>query len=249
MFTVTKFSKWLRWERLAVVLAGAVGCSLAAWAQDAPPDTAELTEATQRWLNEAVAHASASTDVTLRMQVSLGQLDTRLRLAPCRKIDFHIPVGMRLWGKTRLGIRCLEGVTKWNVFLPITIHAYGPAWVLRDPVASGAVLSANDAIQAEVDWAEEASPVLAQLAQWVGQITTRPLLSGQTLRQSMVKPAQVFQAGAQVRVLAQGVGFQVSADGQALSAGVVGQLARIKMDNGRIMSGLVLDSRTVKVDM
>ena len=65
----------------------------------------------------------------------------------------------------------------------------------------------------------------------------------------MVKPAQVFQAGAQVRVVAQGPGFQISSDAQALSAGVVGQLARVKMENGRIMSGLVLDTRTVRLEM
>jgi flagella basal body P-ring formation protein FlgA len=65
----------------------------------------------------------------------------------------------------------------------------------------------------------------------------------------MVKPAQVFQAGAQVRVVAQGPGFQVSSDAQALSAGVVGQIARVRMENGRVSSGIVLDMRTVKIEL
>jgi flagella basal body P-ring formation protein FlgA len=69
------------------------------------------------------------------------------------------------------------------------------------------------------------------------------------LRQGVVKPAQVFQAGAQVRVVARGVGFQVVSDGQALSAGVIGQIARIRMDNGRIMTGVVTDGRTVSLDI
>ena len=75
------------------------------------------------------------------------------------------------------------------------------------------------------------------------------LTTGQTLRQGMVKPAQVFQAGASVRVVAQGPGFQVSSDAQALSAGVVGQMARVRMENGRVSSGVVLDMRTVKIDL
>jgi flagellar basal body P-ring formation protein FlgA len=50
-------------------------------------------------------------------------------------------------------------------------------------------------------------------------------------------------------VVAQGPGFQVASDGQAVSAGVVGQIARVRMDNGRVMSGTVLDTRTVKVDL
>jgi flagella basal body P-ring formation protein FlgA len=65
----------------------------------------------------------------------------------------------------------------------------------------------------------------------------------------MVRPAQVFQAGSQVRVVAQGVGFQIAADGQALTPGVVGQSARVRMDNGRVASGLVLDVKTVRIDL
>lgn len=91
--------------------------------------------------------------------------------------------------------------------------------------------------------------MLADRTLWVGQTATRLLSTGQTLRQGMVKPAQVFQAGASVRVLAQGAGFQVSSQAQALSAGVVGQLARVRMENGRVASGVVLDMRTVKIEL
>jgi flagella basal body P-ring formation protein FlgA len=65
----------------------------------------------------------------------------------------------------------------------------------------------------------------------------------------MVRPAQVFQAGTQVRVIARGTGFEVSSDAQALSGGFVGQVARVRMENGRIASGVVLDARTVKIEL
>jgi len=80
-------------------------------------------------------------------------------------------------------------------------------------------------------------------------VATRGLVTGQVLRQGMFRPAQVFQAGAQVRVVAQGAGFHITSDGQALSVGVIVQSARVKMENGRIMSGVVLDTRTVKIDI
>ena len=104
-------------------------------------------------------------------------------------------------------------------------------------------------VQAEVDWAEEANSVLLAPSLWQGHMSTRVLNTGQTLRQGMVKPAQVFQAGAMVRLVAQGKGFQVSSEGQALSAGVVGQQARVRLDNGKVSSGTVVDSRTVKIDL
>ena len=91
--------------------------------------------------------------------------------------------------------------------------------------------------------------MLAQSADWLGLVATRALGTGQTLRQSMVRAPQVFQAGSLVRVLAQGGGFQVSADAQAVSAGVVGQPAKVRMDNGRVLTGTVVDARTVKIDL
>ncbi len=100
-----------------------------------------------------------------------------------------------------------------------------------------------------VDWAELNSPVIATQTDWVGLTATRTLTTGQVLRQDMVKAAQVFQAGAQVRVLAYGAGFEIATSAQAVSAGVLGQMARVRMDNGRILAGLVLDSRTVRMTL
>lgn len=209
----------------------------------------EFFSTTQAWLNNAVASARSAGGNALRMEVSVGELDSRLRLAPCARVEPYIPVGSRLWGKTRLGVRCLDGAIKWNVFLPVTVKAFGNAWVIKGDVAAGAMLTENDAMLAEVDWAEEASPIASNPAQWLGQVASRALTTGLPLRQSMIRPAQVFQAGAQVRVVAQGTGFQVVSDGQALSAGVIGQPARVKLDSGRIMSGVVLDNRTVKLEI
>jgi flagella basal body P-ring formation protein FlgA len=179
----------------------------------------------------------------------LGEPDSRLRLAPCARVEPFVPPGTRLWGKTRLGLRCAEGVSRWSIFLPLTVKAFGPAWVVRGELAAGTVLNVGDAMQAEVDWAQEPSPILATPAQWLGQVAVRTLGTGQALRQALLRPAQVFQAGSQVRVLAQGAGFQIVADGLALSAGVIGQSARVRMDNGRVMSGLVSDHKTVQLDL
>lgn len=209
----------------------------------------EFIEATQRWLDNAVSNVRPAGAAPLRMEVAVGELDSRLRLAPCARVEPYIPVGTRLWGKTRLGLRCMDGSVKWNVFLPVTIKAYGMAWVIKGDVAQGAVLTEADAIEAEVDWAEEASPIVISPSQWAGQVASRALTTGQALRQGMIKPAQVFQAGTQVRVVAQGPGFQITSDGQALSVGIVGQPARVRMDGGRVMTGIVLDSRTVKLEI
>jgi flagella basal body P-ring formation protein FlgA len=219
-------------------------CLPPAWSQDDATATAALAS-TRQWLDTALRERPQREAGALRMEVVVGQLDSRLRLAACNRIEPYLPVNSRLWGRSQVGLRCLEGAAKWNVFLPVTVKAWGPAWVLKSHLAPGITLRESDAMQAEVDWAADNSPVLAEPAQWVGQTTQYPLAAGQTLRQSMVRAAQAFPAGATVRIVAQGPGFQISSQGQAQSAGVVGQSARVKTDSGNVVVGTVLDSYTV----
>ncbi|MEY4737088.1 MAG: flagellar basal body P-ring formation protein FlgA [Pseudomonadota bacterium] len=200
------------------------------------------------WARQA-ASAALQAGSGLRLEVSVGGLDGRLRLAPCANVEPYSPPGSRLWGKTRVALRCVDGMARWNVSMPATVKAFGPAWVVKTPVMPGGVVSAADVVQAEVDWAEESQAVLAETRAWLGQVAARQLNTGQTLRQGMVRAPQVFMAGAQVRLVAQGQGFQVSSDAQALTAGVVGQPARVRLDNGRVTSGMVLDARTVKIEL
>jgi len=131
--------------------------------------------------------------------------------------------------------------------MPITVKAMGPAWVIKGQVAPGATLVASDAMAKEVDWAENNGAVVANQNDWVGKTATRMLSAGQAVRQDMIKSAQVFSTGAQVRVVAVGVGFEIATRAQALSAGVVGQNAMVRMDNGQVVTGTVSDERTVRI--
>ena len=219
-----------------------------AWAESVASE-AQLPALAQRWVDQALATQATRMEQPLRLQGAVGALDGRLHLSACARVEAYLPPGARLWGSSRVGLRCLEGPTRWNVSIPVTVKATGMAWVLRRDVAPGTTLEAADLMPAEVDWAADASPVLSGRESWQGQVASRALSTGQTLRQSMVRAAQVFQAGTQIRVLVRGGGFQVSGVGEAVSPGVVGQLARVRMDGGRVMSGTVLDARTVLMEI
>lgn len=210
----------------------------------APADN-DLYAVAKSWLDQSLSQLRG--DLPLRMEVEVGQLDRRLTLAPCQQVQPYLPPNVRLWGRARLGLRCVQGAIKWNVFLPITVKAWGPAWVIKSQVTPGTTLEATDAMAKEVDWAESYSSIVANQEDWVGKAATRLLSAGQALRQEMVKDAQVFQSGAQVRVVAVGVGFEIVGRAQALTAGVVGQSAKVRMDNGQVVSGTVSDPQTVRL--
>ncbi len=241
---------WKSTQRMVVSAAVglfAVACGGTAFAQGG--ENTHYQQVAQKWLLKELPTVLGADGSALRMEAVVGDMDRRLKLAPCDKVESYLPFGARLWGKTQVGLRCVEGPVRWSVTMPVLINAYGPAWVVKGQVGAGVVMTDADVVQSEVNWAEDTNPVLGEREAWVGQVATRNLVTGQTLRLGMVKPAQVFQAGAPVRVVAQGIGFQISSDAQALSPGVVGQSARVRMENGRVTMGVVLDGRTVQIDL
>ncbi|MDF3823259.1 flagellar basal body P-ring formation chaperone FlgA [Leptospira sp. 96542] len=200
---------------------------------------ADLPYVAQHWLERnlpALSARESERGAQVRLQAQPGRLDGRLRLAPCAEVEVYTP--SRLWGNSHLGMRCIQGATRWSVSMPVQVQVMGLAWVLRTNVPAGQAITNQDLERREVDWAEDSSPVLATDG-WDGQVTARSLRAGQTLRQNMLRAARVFNSGTQVRVLVQGSGFQVSAQGRALSVGVVGQMTQVRMDNGRISIGRI----------
>ncbi len=182
-----------------------------------------------------------------RLEVSVGQLDPRLRLAPCARVEPYLPEGMRLWGKARIGLRCTQGPTRWNVYLPITVKAFGPGLVVSGNVAGGSVLSESDLTPGEVDLAEAGSTAVTDMRLAVGRAASQTLKPGQSLRQSHLRPRQWFAAGETVTVLALGPGFSVSGEGQALNNGVEGQPVRVRTESGRVLTGLAVGERRVEL--
>jgi flagella basal body P-ring formation protein FlgA len=210
--------------------------------------TDELEKTAREWLQPALDAAIPKDEaLPLRTEVVMGALDTRLRLAPCAKVEPHLPAGSRLWGRSRIGLRCVEGPSRWNVYVPVTIKAFGPAWVIKRPVDAGATLTQEDAELVEVDWAASPATVLARPEMWIGQETAFALTPGLTIRQNMVRPSKAFAAGDQVRVNSSGTGFSISVTGLALTAGLVGQSARIRLPGGRVVTGLVQEDQTVEM--
>lgn len=209
----------------------------------------QWTAQAQSWLNEQLRNVDPSTPNSprLRPEVEFGELDSRLRLAPCLQVTPYLPAGTRLWGRSRIGLRCDDGPVRWNVFLPVTVRVWGPAWVIRKPLAPDTTLNLEDAELAEVDWTESTASVLARTQDWVGSQTSRALMPGQALRQGMVRPPQAFSAGSQVKVTIQGAGFSMAATGEALTHGFLGQSARVRMPNRKVISGIVRDAETVEV--
>lgn len=224
---------------LAVALALAAMAALAlpgmrASAAPGPMIDAEFTERLQQLALSQAPQASAGAQPP-RVVVELGQLDPRLRLAPCQRVEPRLPPG-RLWGRTRIGLRCVEGQVHWQVWLPLTVRVFAPALVAAAGLPAGTVLSSADLQTAEVDWAADAQAPLAQAATLVGRTLARTLQAGQPVYGRDLRQQQWFAAGETVQVLARGAGFTVAAEAVALGPGLEGQSVRLRIESGRVIS-------------
>lgn len=256
-------------QALPAFLAGALMAvwMMFGWLDVAQAQTVRIAPAAQTSISEPGGSGLGALDATLeqrlealamagarqvapnqaRVDVELGRLDPRLRLAPCAQIQPYLPPGSRMWGKTRLGLRCVAGVTKWNVTLPLTIKVFGQAYVAGSDLPAGTVLTQEHLRLAEVDIAGDAGAIYTQADAWMGRSLSRPMVAGEALRSSDLKLRHWVQPGDRVQVMATGDGYAIAGEGQAMGVGLEGQDVRVRFDNGRMVTGRTIGERRVEV--
>jgi flagella basal body P-ring formation protein FlgA len=229
-----------------LVLGTGTVLAAAASAQGAGPavGTAGLTSLQALLSREAASAAPRQA----RVEVLPGALDSRLRLAPCEQVEPFLPPGMRPWGRTRVGLRCVKGAP-WQVYLPVTVRVLAPALVLVTPLPAGTELTREHLVSLEVDWAAESSPPFVEAPALVGRTLARPLAAGAAPRLGDLRTRQWFAAGENVNIVARGEGFSISGEGQALGHGLEGQSVRVRTEGGRVVTGRPVAERRLELPL
>lgn len=203
------------------------------------------------WLKQLERLAESAAQAALPPQGSvdivMGEADPRLRLAACQQVEPYLPSGQTLWGRSRLGLRCVQGAVKWSITVPVQVRVFAPAWVAAQPLPVGTQVQAEHLSRQRVELSAQTSPAFAQAEPPVGRTLQKPLLAGEALRHAHLKPRQWFAAGEPVRLLLSGEGFSVQVDAQALAAGLEGQPARVRLDGGRVLQAWPVAERRAEV--
>ncbi|MEQ1515631.1 MAG: flagellar basal body P-ring formation chaperone FlgA, partial [Usitatibacteraceae bacterium] len=231
-------------------MAGPLRCCLLAlacvsavpvcWAATRESETGAPPIAADDSIEALLARETAS--LLGRVEIVVGQLDSRIVLTPCAKIEPFLPAGTRAWGRIKVGMRCKEGAG-WTVFLPVTVKVFGTALTAKKSLMSGAIPADNDVELGESELSREPGMPVTDLKQVEGKMLARSLFPGQILRMENFRKAPAISQGDQVKLLATGRGFTISVDGEALSHALDGQSIRVKTDAGRIVSGIARPGR------
>lgn len=183
-----------------------------------------------------------------RVEVTVGRPDPRLVLAPCLKAEPYLPAGARLWGRSWVGLKCVDGA-RWSVTIPVEVKVFGPALVAGRALSAGQPVAAADVQVQEIELSRESAPVFADARSLEGKLLSRPLAAGQPLRTDYFRAAPVIAQGDAVRLVAVGPGFSVSTDALALQHAGDGQPVRVKTEAGRVVTGVARPGRIVEVPL
>jgi flagella basal body P-ring formation protein FlgA len=111
------------------------------------------------------------------------------------------------------------------------------------------MLAAGDVTPGEVDLAEDSSAAVVDSESAVGRMLARAIKPGQSVRQTHLKARQWFSAGETVTVTAQGEGFSVAGEAQALNNGIEGQAVKVRTESGRVLTGQPVGERRVELPL
>ena len=196
----------------------------------------------------AHAHALAATDaLSGTPQVSVGELDSRLKLQACDVPleTYDSPNGLN-GGRGVVGVRC-NGSKPWKLYVPVRVALIEQVVVSRRPLIRGQTLQADDVALAEADTSTLHHAYFTHLDDVVGLRTKRAVDAGDTLHAGLLRRERLVKRGAQVQIVATTGGLHVTMRGKALADGSHGDRIRVEnLTSGRVITGTV-DRRGVIV--
>lgn len=243
-------------KRLFLTVAAGLllaAAAVPAGAQVRPVQSQPMLPAAATQAPAAVQHA---VEDFLRIQTSglagqatftTGTIDPRLALPACGALEVFMSPGARLWGNSSVGVRC-GAPTPWTIYVAVTVRVNGPYVATARAVAPGQSLTQADVTLMHGDLTQLPPSVVTELAQALNKTVAAPLAPGQPLRADALRIVPAIVQGQTVKLVSQGPGFRVSADGKALANAAVGQLAQVRTAAGQTVSGIAKADGSIEIN-
>lgn len=195
---------------------------------------------------EAAAADAAATGRPIEIEV--GRLDPRLRLARCpQPLTASLAPGNRSLGYSTVGVRC-DGAAPWTIFVPVTVKQTFDVAVVTTPLARGQTITAADVRLESLSVATARTAFFQSLDEVIGMQAQRPVAAGTVLAPAMVKAPRAVRRGERV-VLALSAGtVSVRVAGTALKDAALGERVPVRnASSRRVVEGVVSEPGVVEV--
>ena len=176
-------------------------------------------------------------------------LDPSITLPPCvgGSIEIGTAMGSRLWGRTTLQLRCAKAA--WMINVPVNIHVFGDYVVASRYLQFGQKVESGDIRVVEGDLSLLTDDVLRSPKAAYDRILNRALQMVAPIGLNDLKESTVIKVGDPVRLLLGGKDFEVSGEGIAQTAGMLGDMVRVRIADGQILQGKVMRPGVILINV
>ena len=183
-----------------------------------------------------------------KVNIEIQPLDSRIRIAECALMEGFTVQGARLWGKTHIGVRCLQSDTKpWTLYVQADVQVWGEYAVTGLPVSQGSPVQTTDVVMQSGDLSKLPAGIITDISMLAGKQAALNLPLGTVLRPELLKSVPVIKQGQTVQLNSRGDGFVITADGTAMQTANVGQVVDVKVSSGQIVKGVAQSSGKVDI--
>lgn len=150
------------------------------------------------------------------------------------------PLVAAVWGEVPYRIRLVRNdveIRRAMVVMQVRVAAQVP--VAAHDLARGAILGLDDLVMQRRVMNRPGSNQIATIEALVGKRLMRAVAAGEPVSASRVREPPVVHGGSNVVMVYRRNSFELTAQGQALADGVVGDLVRVRQPNGEIVQGRV----------
>lgn len=179
-----------------------------------------------------------------KVAYQVDEIDRRLTLPACARIEAFLPAGSQLIGKTSVGVRCIEPAG-WSIFVPVQIRVTLSLLVSARQLPLGHTLQAQDLASLTTEISSMAG--YTDPGQAVGKVLRYGIAAGQVLREDMLRPPFSVTQGQIVQLVAQGSGFSINSAGAALNNASAGQTVQVRVGSSRVIGGIARPGGMVEI--
>lgn len=150
------------------------------------------------------------------------------------------------WGSVTVRATC-AGDSGRPVFVRARVRAQGNYWVLARDIKAGEALHAGLLRRERGDLSRLPRNAVTDPDTLSGRMATRALRQGTILQSHWMKAPALVTRSQTVTLVAEGQGFQVTREGQALDEGGLGDRVRVRLENREVVTGTVSETGTVRL--
>jgi flagella basal body P-ring formation protein FlgA len=192
----------------------------------------------------------AQTQHTGKIEVTIGTLDSRLRLRQCDGfLEAFIPEGAHLQGNTTVGIRCPDA-DGWRIYVTGKVSLLADVLVARESLARGSPVNEDSVELVERDISSLSRGYLNEPSQLEDKVLRRAVSPGMVLTPNMLESPRIIRRGDRVSLEVSQGALAVRMQGEAVMDGRRGERIRVRsLSSKKIVEGVVTAPGVIKVTL